>query len=528
MLLGWLPCVDYCKMMFLLGIAGALAATGGMVVSSEMAKRMEAQASGRRVALVVGIDEFDDSTVGKLQYTAKDAQDMAEVLGEPSLGDFDVTLRAGRLTANEFWALLKELSSTLERRDVLLVYVATHGTLTLHNGGSLVLLLSDSQLGTAYQTGVVVDELDRFLKSTAPMQTALIVDSCYNGSQRSVIAPAVAAKMASSRGSGGDARIPITSVYHPRLFAADVGQSAFEDHKLENGVYTHFFVNAIWNWNESDLDGDRLLSIWEAHVAAMTETYAFTLSEQRPHAFFGGTNAPKLVLAGDRTNAGSVQRAYIGGFDDRERAVLRLNGIPTPRGPVSPGLYTVELAEDDRVIVDVRVRIRAGDWVSLDTLEMARSPETWVTVGWEAGVASELFPTQQLQSNFWHLGAAMAGKANLTSNIGVSAKLSQHTDPYLDEAFPFGAAHFRAGAIWGRGAPRWGTTLGPSIAVRRPYESNIEVGPGCGLELIAALPFGWFVMTGGASLEAIQTRSGLMLRPTAALAMGSRTIRSSR
>ena len=43
----------------------------------------------RDEALLIGVDRFDDAFWPELLYAAKDARDMAKVLGDPARGDFD-------------------------------------------------------------------------------------------------------------------------------------------------------------------------------------------------------------------------------------------------------------------------------------------------------------------------------------------------------------------------------------------------------------------------------------------------------
>ena len=93
--------------------------------------------ASRRVALVIGIDQYDDPALGDLRFAGKDAADIAEVLRDPTIGGYDaVSLVSGEVGRASFWSAFRAVASTVQRDDTVVVYVAGHGTLDLGPDGT--------------------------------------------------------------------------------------------------------------------------------------------------------------------------------------------------------------------------------------------------------------------------------------------------------------------------------------------------------------------------------------------------------
>ena len=80
------------------------------------------------------------------------------------------------------------------------------------------------------------------------------------------------------------------------LAASDWGETAREDAKLENDIYTHFFVEALRIG--ADRNGDGAVTVSEAHDYARRMTYEYTNGRQRPSAETAEVGADPIVLVG--------------------------------------------------------------------------------------------------------------------------------------------------------------------------------------------------------------------------------------
>ena len=88
----------------------------------------------RRVALLLGIQEYEDPQLQGLRYASKDARELGAVLADPALGGFDqvhVVEGQHRTTAAAIEQAIVAATADLQRDDTFLLYISGHGTLTL-------------------------------------------------------------------------------------------------------------------------------------------------------------------------------------------------------------------------------------------------------------------------------------------------------------------------------------------------------------------------------------------------------------
>jgi hypothetical protein len=148
-----------------------------------------------------------------------------------------------------------------------------------------------------------------------------------------------------------------------------------EDPELQNGVYTHFLIDALTaSRGRADLDQDGLVDVMEAHQHARDATMAWTGGMQIPRAEYRIVGREEIYLGGASTLRDTAERALLAAVDSvLSRARLFVNG--TPRGEL-PGLYAVEpgvqavevQTADGRTVLKERVRVRAGERVPLEGL----------------------------------------------------------------------------------------------------------------------------------------------------------------
>ena len=131
---------------------------------------LDAVYAPRRIALLIGVQEYDDPRLQGLRYAAKDARDLGEVLGDPSLGGFDVVYVVEgyhRTTAQAITEAIADATADLQRDDTFLLYASGHGTLTVDpiDGSKLFFLPSDSDIEHPKSTGIPVDWLEQVINT---------------------------------------------------------------------------------------------------------------------------------------------------------------------------------------------------------------------------------------------------------------------------------------------------------------------------------------------------------------------------
>ena len=353
---------------------------------------LDAAYAPRRVAVLIGIQDYDDPALQGLQFAAKDAADLGAVLSEPDAGGFDevyVVSRRSETTRDAIQHAIQAATADLQRDDTFVLYVSGHGTLTVDpfDGSALYLLPSDGDLDRPSQTGVAVSWLEETVNALPARRRVLILDTCHNGrtGSRSALSTDTSRTLANMRGEPPAPAVGLSvSENEARLFAAEYHQAAYEDPKLENGVYTHFLIDALTDGRgAADLDRDGLVDVVEAHDYAMDRTFQHTGGAQMPRAEFRITGREKIYLSGDPAARSSAEQALLSAYDQiLATAKLLVDGVP--RGvavgahPVEPGIHQIELqSASGRTLVRQRVHLSAGTTTPLEDLLLQEAPR-WV------------------------------------------------------------------------------------------------------------------------------------------------------
>jgi hypothetical protein len=131
----------------------------------------------RKIALVVGVDRYADSSIPTLSNAVRDARAVAQVF-DTKLGYQSVVLE--NATRASLVAALNRLALTVGPRDSVVVYYAGHGEL-VESTKLGYWLLSDS-VAKQPETWLSNTDINRLIAQIGASQVALVSDSCYSGS----------------------------------------------------------------------------------------------------------------------------------------------------------------------------------------------------------------------------------------------------------------------------------------------------------------------------------------------------------
>jgi uncharacterized caspase-like protein len=309
------------------------------------------------VAVLVGIDTYQDESLSPLRFAGKDARDMAAAL--ELNGDFDTLIVLDSSTQTSMEAINSALdlaTADLQRDDTFLLYLSGHGTLTVDaiEGTRLWFMPSDSQLDDPEHSAIAVASLEERVASVRARRRVLLMDTCHNGREKSSLAESTSSVLAGLRGDPPPPRGFLeVSESEARLFAAQYHQPAMEDSDLENGVYTHFLIESLTTGADaSDLNGDGLVDVTEAHDWARDRTIQHTGGMQVPRAEYRIVGRESIYLAGNEATRTAAESALIASYD----AVLaagtllvdgRSRGVLPDLIAVTPGIHTVEVQDDN-------------------------------------------------------------------------------------------------------------------------------------------------------------------------------------
>ncbi len=341
----------------------------------------------RRVAVLIGVQDYADPSLEGLRFPEKDARDLGDVLEADDIGGFDrvfVISGAAATSADGIRTALAVATAELQRDDTFFLYLSGHGTLTLdpREGSKLWFLPSDARLASPETTGIAIAELENLVHAQPARRRVLVMDTCHNGRDagrlagRSAVNDPTAQLLAGLRGEAPAPRsLRTVSESEARLFAAQYHQPAMEDPALENGVYTHFLLDALTTGRDSaDLDRDGLVDVVEAHDHARDHTIRHTGGIQVPRAEYRIVGHEEIYLSGDPDRRSTAEQALLTACDEiLAKARLLVDG--TPRGampgltPIEPGRHRIELQDaDGAVLARTTVHLEAGTTLPIETL----------------------------------------------------------------------------------------------------------------------------------------------------------------
>ena len=170
--------------------------------------------SGRRLALVVATDRYEDTTLRGLSAPAADAEALADVLGDPDLGGFevDVLLNPTSWVATEH---VEELLSDRHTSDLVLLHFSCHGL--KDESGELFLAAKNTKPTLLASTALDAALVNRLMRRSRAHRVVLLLDCCYGGAfERGVVARAdedmhVGGHFAQDQLGGGRGRVVITA-----------------------------------------------------------------------------------------------------------------------------------------------------------------------------------------------------------------------------------------------------------------------------------------------------------------------------
>ena len=362
------------------GAASEEAEKGGLVPLRVAPEALDAAHAPRRVALLVGIDTFQDDGWRGLRYPRKDAADLARVLSDPARGAFtQVETVPGATLASLRAALTRLAEADRDERDTVVLYLSSHGTLARDAQGQLrrYLVAEDTRLDDIPGTALALDEVKARFDALRSRRKVLILAACHSGGGKSLLPPEVQREVEGVK--AGFLVRPLEEVSRASvvLAAADWGETAREDEGLQNDIYTHYFVEALRLG--ADRNGDGAVTASEAHDHARRRTYEFTGGRQRPTAETHEVGSDPIVLAGQVRYRGKPELySYAPSLDG---FTVLADGRPLAELPggaaLDAGRYRVQLQKgNEPALVDLPVTLAPGERLDVEEL-LVRADPRW-------------------------------------------------------------------------------------------------------------------------------------------------------
>ena len=219
----------------------------------------------RRVALIVAVDSYEHHELNQLAAASADADALADVLGRPDLGGFEV-----RVVRNETAAVvLGEIEEFLgERRpsDLALLHFSGHGLKDA--AGELHLAARNTSPNRLVSTAIDATRVNQLIRTSRAGSVVLFLDCCYGGAfERGMVARAagtVEVQGTFDQKSLGSGRGRVVITASSAVQYAFEGRDLTEGGSIEPSVFTGAIVDGIRD-GLADRDGDGYVGLAELY-----------------------------------------------------------------------------------------------------------------------------------------------------------------------------------------------------------------------------------------------------------------------
>lgn len=258
----------------------------------------------KRYALVIGVDQYQDTQITTLGGAANDARTLANALIQyAGFPPEQVTLLATdqpaerQPTRGNILRRLSNMRGAVPQDGMLLVAFAGHG---MERSGQAYLLPSDSQVSgdirLLEETAIHVNRMRAAIKETGVKQVLLILDACRNDPAGRANADNPLTQ-AYTGGFNFDVRNQEVNAF-VTLYATAVGQRAYEYKEKRQGYFTWELVEALKGQAANERGEVTLAGLVRHLQTQVPKRVKLELGkDQLPYVVIDGYKADELVIA---------------------------------------------------------------------------------------------------------------------------------------------------------------------------------------------------------------------------------------
>jgi hypothetical protein len=244
--------------------------------------------SGKRYAVVVGVNEYEDAQFSTLHFARNDAVRVAELLvrygsfskervyllanGEGKGGELG--LKPLSPTRADLLQRLQYVAKTATQDDLILLFFAGHGAEVTQNP---YLLTCDTRMDVLKHTGVSVTELNELLGGSQAGCVVRVFDACRTGYGE---ARALLGRMT----EGLQAAMLKTGKGWASFSSCSAGEVASESGEYEQGVFSYYLCEGIEGKAANEQNGEVTFDRLVDYVKTSVGNWADEQSQrQTPH-----------------------------------------------------------------------------------------------------------------------------------------------------------------------------------------------------------------------------------------------------
>ncbi|WP_330475541.1 caspase family protein [Terrabacter sp. C0L_2] len=226
-----------------------------------------AERGGRhtRRALIIANDTYDHASLSALRAPEADARALAEVLGDPEIGGFDVSI-VHNAASYEVQAHVDDLFADSRPEDLLLLHFSGHGL--KNDAGELFIAARNTRPDRLGSTALAADFVQRCMRSSRARSIVLFLDCCYGGAFGQGVTVRAAGPVnvmdsfPAGRLGGGRGRAVISA--SSAMEYSFEGTTLAADHQVPPSIFTSAVVEGL-RTGEADRDEDGLVSLNELY-----------------------------------------------------------------------------------------------------------------------------------------------------------------------------------------------------------------------------------------------------------------------
>jgi uncharacterized caspase-like protein len=239
---------------------------------------------GRRLALIAASYNYSDPTLGQLRAPGHDARDLADVLGDPMIGTFDVRILINT-PCDQLQRGIAQFCQQSGPNDLALVYLSCHGV--LDSRGRLYYATVDTERELLPATSISAYWLNEQLEDCRARRQILLLDCCHSG--------------AFAKGSKGEPSLALKDRFSGRgkivLTASGATEYSFEGANVigqgVRSVFTRAVVDGL-RTGEADQDRDGLITVTDLYHHVY-DTVRAVERRQNPELWAFGAEGDLLV-----------------------------------------------------------------------------------------------------------------------------------------------------------------------------------------------------------------------------------------
>ncbi|MFC5834388.1 caspase family protein [Nonomuraea insulae] len=218
------------------------------------------QPGGRRMALIVAGDAYQDPGLRRLRAPALDAEALSRVLGDEAIGGFDVRTMLNESTSvvNE---AVEDFFADRHPDDLLLLHFSGHGV--KDDSGELYFATPSTKLNRLGATAVSAEFVNRRMSRSRCRRIVLLLDCCYAGAFARGALPRAGGDIHVEEQFGGRGRVVITAS-NALEYAFDGAELADAQETTSPSVFTSALVEGL-ETGEADRDQDGYVGIHELY-----------------------------------------------------------------------------------------------------------------------------------------------------------------------------------------------------------------------------------------------------------------------